>query len=291
MSDFHTPVMVTEVIDNLKIKKDSWYVDCNLGGGGHTKEILLNGGKALGVDMDAEAIFEVTQKLGSHIKSGDLVLYQSNFVNLTNIVSELGIKNIKGVLFDLGVSSHQLNEVERGFSFNEGLLDMRMDQNLVVKAVDLVNGLHEKELEELFTKYGEEPWAKRIASKIVEVRKDRKIESTTQLQNIIHSVVPRFGSIDQATRVFQALRIAVNDELNNLENVLPLALEILDKGGRIVVISFHSLEDRIVKNTFKNWKEQDRAKVLTDKPIEPSLDEIDQNPRSRSAKMRVCQKI
>lgn len=294
MSDnYHIPVMPKEVLDFLEVKRGAWYVDCTLGGGGHTEQILKKGGKVLGIDLDPDAISEVSKKHDSEIKEGKLILENNNFIHIEQIVKKFNLKEVKGVLFDLGVSSHQLETPERGFSFNlEAPLDMRMNQQRI-SAKDLVNGLHENELVELFLKLGEERFAKRIARKIIEKRQIKPIETTNELANIILSVRPRTHSdrTHPATRVFQALRIAVNDELNSLKETLPQALEVLEPSGRLIVISFHSLEDRIVKNYFKEWEEKGKVKILTKKPVEPSEEEIDRNPRARSGKLRAIEKL
>ena len=308
MSDYHIPVMLKEVLEFLDIKRDHWYVDCNLGGGGHTTGILEAGGNVLGIDLDPDAIWEVTKSLKKYIDEDRLRLAQTNFVNIADAVQgkikvatlkqvqgklpRNDVVKVSGVLFDLGVSTHQLEEAERGFSFNaDAPLDMRMNPTQGVSAKDLVNGLYEKELSELFLKLGEENWSKPIAKKIVEYRERKRIETTNELANIILSVRRRSPSdrTHPATRVFQALRIAVNDELNSLKEALPKAFEVLEPGGRIVVISFHSLEDRIVKNYFKELQQQ-LGELITDKPLETSEEESIENPRSRSAKLRVIQK-
>lgn len=289
MDKFHTPVLTKESIDYLKIKKDCWYIDCTLGGGGHAIEIIKNGGKVLGIDQDPDAIDEVSKKFSEEIEQGKLILKKDNFINLKHLNDP-----VCGVLFDLGLSSHQLEKRERGFSFNsDAPLDMRMDPDLAVSAKDLVNVLHSGELSELFSKFGEEDMAQKIAREIVEERKKKKIETTKQLADLILKINPRRSRdrIHPATKVFQALRIAVNDELNNLKSALPEALEVLEKGGRVVVISFHSLEDRIVKDFFIEQESLGKVKILTDKPILPGEDEVFVNPRSRSAKMRVAEKI
>lgn len=303
MSSYHTPVMVGESIHYLNVKPGKWYLDCTLGGGGHSERILELGGKVLGIDLDSQSISFVAKKhglkkqniYGRRVFVTDyLTLVQDNFTNIKAIVKDLEIIP-SGILFDLGVSSYQLEKAERGFSFNlDALLDMRMDKNAQVPtAADLVNGLHEKELAELFWKLGEENFSKKIAKAIVEYRQKRKIETTNELANIILSVRARTFSdrTHPATRVFQALRIAVNDELNSLKEALPKALEVLEKGGRLVVISFHSLEDRIVKNYFKDWEEKGLVKILTKKPVEPTEEEISQNPRARSGKLRAIEKL
>ncbi len=296
MSNYHIPVMPKEVLEYLNVKKGSWYIDCNLGGGGHTELILEKGGKVLGIDLDPEAIAEVTTRLKKYLESEDLILVQDNFNNLDKILNSSIFNpksSIMGVLFDLGVSTNQLEEAYRGFSFNlDAPLDMRMNQVMGASAKDLVNGLYEKELSELFLKYGEENFSRPIAKKITEYRNAKTIETTRELANIVLSVKIKKTNdkIHPATKVFQALRIAVNDELNSLKEALPKAFEVLSPGGRLVVISFHSLEDRIVKNYFRELEEKNLGKILTDKPIETSEEEYSQNPRARSGKLRAIEK-
>lgn len=294
MSDYHIPVLLDEAIDFLNVSPGYWYIDCNLGGGGHTEEILIKGGYVLGIDLDKDAIIEVSQKLKDYIADKRLILCQSNFSKIDEVINNLKLEKIKGVLFDLGVSSHQLEMGERGFSINyDAPLDMRMDNRGSVKAVDLVNALHEGELTELLTKLGEEGFARKIAKAIVTYRGRKVIETTNELAQIIASVKPRSfkEKIHPATKTFQALRIAVNDELNSLREALPKAFEALSPGGRLVVISFHSLEDRIVKTTFQDLVKEKGATLLTKKPFTPSGKELVENPRSRSAKMRVIEKV
>lgn len=328
MSNYHIPVMLIEVLEYLDIKPGGWYVDCNLGGGGHTQGILDKGGKVIGIDLDPEAIREVAQNHNLEVKnvedhleaySDNLILYQSNFSKIDEVIKEINNRchsgdessrrpesiqdsgvaslprmTIDGILFDLGVSTHQLETPQRGFSFNlTGPLDMRMNPNQSVSAKELINGLYESELSDLFWRLGEERFSRPIAKKIVEERAKQPIETADQLAQIILSVRHRTPNdrTHPATRVFQALRIAVNDELNSLTEALPKALEVLPPGGRIAVISFHSLEDRIVKNYFRDWENQGKVKILTDKPIEPTDQEINSNPRSRSGKLRVIEKI
>lgn len=302
MSEYHIPVMLKEVLENLQIQSDHWYVDCNLGGGGHTTGMLEAGGNVLGIDLDPDAIAEVSKNLKQYIDQGRLKLSQTNFANIDTAVKEHNLNEVSGILFDLGVSTHQLEEAERGFSFNaDAPLDMRMDPTRGASARDLVNGLYEKELGELFLKLGEENWSKPIAKKIVEYRARKPIETTNELAQIILSVRRRSPSdrTHPATRIFQALRIAVNDELNSLKDALPKSFEVLAPGGRIAVISFHSLEDRIVKNYFASLchpreggdpSDKPLGKLITDKPIETSEEETNLNPRSRSAKLRVIEK-
>lgn len=309
MNDYHIPVMLKEVLDLLNIQKNHWYVDCNLGGGGHTKGILEKGGKVIGIDLDPDAIKQVLQEFNPSLHylnhgainvRNNLIICQANFAEIDKVVASARetMSNqkvaVSGVLFDLGVSTHQLEETERGFSFNKDApLDMRMDPSKGASAKDLINGLYEKELAELFLKLGEENWSKPIAKKIVEYRERKQIETTNELANIILSVRRRSPAdrTHPATRIFQALRIAVNDELNSLKEALPKAFEVLEPKGRIVVVSFHSLEDRIVKNYFRDLEEKKLGKLITDKPIETSEEESLENPRSRSAKLRVIEKI
>ncbi len=329
MSDFHTPVMLDEVLDFLNVQPDHWYLDSNLGGGGHTDAILERGGKVIGLDIDPDAIREVAknhdltiQTIDDHLEahSENLILIQSNFSEINRVIAnlnetlpsrhpgksthpgsetdsgeaELPRMTITGVLFDLGPSSHQFDTAQRGFSFgHDAPLDMRMDPQLGVSAKDLVNGLHEKELTQLFWKLGEEKLSRQIAKKIVEYRQAKPIQTTQELAQVITSVHPHLPSdkINPATKVFQALRIAVNDELNSLKEALPQAFEALKPGGRVVVISFHSLEDRIVKNFFRELTDTKKAQLLTKKPLTPTHSEISQNPRSRSAKLRLIEKI
>lgn len=302
--DYHIPVMLQETVSFLRVRPGKWYVDCNLGGGGHTEGILRSGGKVIGIDLDQEAIREVAKKYQLQLEekeqrlqafSENLIICQENFTNLKQVITRFSLNGIYGVLFDLGVSSHQLEEAGRGFSLNvEAPLDMRMDQiHMSVTAADLVNGLHERELAQLFWKLGEERFSRPIARQIAEYRQKKKIETTNELAGIILSVKSK-SKVDRthpATRVFQALRIAVNDELNSLKEVLPQAVDILQPGGRLVVISFHSLEDRIVKNFFQDQEKLRAVVAVTKKPIIPTVFEVNLNPRSRSGKLRVAEKV
>lgn len=291
---YHTPVLLPETIKYLAIKRGEKYIDCTLGGGGHTAAILAAKGIVLGIDQDIEAIRYVEESQKSKIKNQKLILRHGNFAHLKEIATKAGFNPVSGILFDLGVSSHQLETGYRGFSFNKNAaLDMRMDcTTQTVTAADLVNAGGEAELANLFWKFGEERDSRRIARAIVEARKTgQKIEGTEDLARIILSVSRRRSDKDRthpATRVFQALRIAVNDELANLETALPQAVELLEPGGRLAVISFHSLEDRIVKNFMKNNR---FIQILTDKPIEPTDGEIENNSRARSGKLRVAEKL
>jgi 16S rRNA (cytosine1402-N4)-methyltransferase len=268
-------------------------VDCTIGEGGHAEKILKNLGPSgilLGIDQDQDALVAARERLAPFGKRVDLIW--NNFTNLEKILREKGIEKVDGMLFDLGVSSLQLNRGERGFSFlREGPLDMRMDKAQRIKASHLINNLSYKELKEMIYTLGEERWAKRITRAIVREREKRPITTTGQLARILERVFPHRGRINPATRTFQALRIKVNRELENLREVLPQAVDSLKKGGRICVISYHSLEDRIVKNSFKEFARQGRLRILTKKPVTPREEEIRMNPRSRSAKLRAGERI
>lgn len=297
MSEFHRSVLLQEAVDLLKVRAGGKYIDATLGGGGHGFKVLKQGGLLLGIDQDIDAIEFVERrwKIESrkwNIKEERLRLVRGNFKDLEKIARENGFEKVSGVLFDLGVSSHQFDEAERGFSFaKEGPLDMRMSKDLKVTAKDLVNGLTKQELEELFTRFGEERFARKIADSIVKARAEKQITTTAELAEIVKKSVYRsIYDVHPATRVFQALRIAVNDELNVLYDALPQAVRLLRDGGRLVVISFHSLEDRIVKQVFLQFAEKGYGSVLSKKPIVPSVEEIKQNPRSRSAKLRVFER-
>jgi len=294
MNTYHTSVLLQQTIENLQIKAGAKYIDGTLGGGGHTFEILKRGGKVLGIDVDEDALEFVKQKAGSENDKiiDNLVLVKGNFKDIDTIGRANGFATVAGVLLDLGVSSHHFDAPQRGFSFqHEAPLDMRMDKDLQVKAGDLVNVLTKGELIELFTKLGEERFTRSIVAQIVEARKTKRIETTTELAQIVRKAVPfSKKGINPATQVFQALRIAVNDELNNLIEALPRVISLLEKRGRVAVISFHSLEDRIVKRAFLEFEEKGLGTIITKKPIVPSLEEIEQNSRSRSSKLRVFEK-
>lgn len=299
MANYHEPVLLKEVLDYLNISPGKKYVDATVGGGGHGAAILKLGGKLLGIDTDPEAIKAAGRRLSQACPSPDFSgdnaswrLAQGNFADLKKIVTKQGWEKTDGILFDLGVSSHQLESPERGFSFRDDTpLDMRMSPELKVTAADLVNGLHKGELSELFTKYGQEKLARRFAQAVIRARRLKPIKTGRQLAQIIDRAYPdrkKKERIHPATRVFLALRIAVNDEINNLKKALPQALALLGKKGRLVVISFHSGEDRLVKKFFLIQRKA--LTVLTLKPITPSVAEVKQNPRSRSAKLRAAEK-
>ena len=306
MSKFHRSVLLKEVIENLKVEKGKRYIDATIGGGGHTFEILKRGGVVLGIDVDREAIEHIKKK--SKVKSQPssraqvegkskvkiwerLTLIKGNFRNIDKIAQEKGFGKVKGIIFDLGVSGYQLESKERGFSFQEeGPLDMRMDQDLQVRAADLVKILTKGELYELFSKLGEESRAWEFSRRIVSARRMRPIETTRDLALILEGGRGATSSHAKASadkKVFQALRIAVNDELNSIKEALPKSLTLLEKKGRLLVISFHSLEDRIVKNSFLEFSSKREGIIITKKPITPTMVEIDKNRRSRSAKLRV----
>lgn len=288
MSTYHTSVLLQEAVDALQITKNEKYIDATLGAGGHSLEILKRGGIVLGIDQDEEAQREAAKNL----EGLPITITAGNFSRIKDLAKGNDFDKVAGVLFDLGVSSHQLDTNVRGFSFlSEGPLDMRMSKDVAVTAADLVNGLHEKELVDLFTKYGEEVFSKRIAKAIVVYRSEKPITTTAELAELIARSVPKTGKIHPATRVFQALRIAVNDELHAIEDALPQAQELLKSKGRIVVISFHSLEDRIVKKTFEAFTKEGKGMMITNKPIVPSELEMKDNRRARSAKMRIFENL
>ena len=272
----HIPVLLNEIIEQIESNKN--YVDCTLGFGGHSKEILKkNGpnGKVLGIEIDKE-IFEKT------IKDERLIAVNDSYVNLEKIVEKHNFKDISGILLDAGMSSYHIDLSGRGFSFNkdEPLL---MNYGSGISAEEIINEYSEDEIERILREYGEEKFSRKIAKKIVEERKRKRIKSTLQLVEIVRKIVPR-SKINPATRTFQAIRIEANKELENLESVLPQALKLLNRGGKLFIISFHSLEDRIVKNFIKN------NQLELNKPITPSEQEIKSNPRSRSAKLRIILK-
>ncbi len=304
MEPRHIPVMVEEVIALLGSAPHRVYVDGTLGAGGHAVEILRRtepDGRVIGIEWDEEAIAEARKVLAPFGERARI--FRENFANLARLLRQEGIGPVDGILLDLGLSSIQLDRQERGFSFRgDGPLDMRMDQRMEETAADLVNGLPLGELEEVLRKYGEERWAGRIVRVIGEERGRGRIETTEGLRRIVYQAVPkRFQSrtIDPATRTFQALRIRVNHELENLEQMLEEGWPLLREGGRMCVISFHSLEDRIVKQAFRRLARgspdgpdrQKRMQILTPKPLRPSEEEVRENPRSRSAKLRCAERV
>ncbi len=297
MEGYHASVLVKEIIGTLAEQgglEDQWFIDATLGDGGHSLELLRQGIKVLGIDQDPNALQRAQERFVSEgIDQTRFKLVRSNFENLKDIVLQTENTSYIGILFDLGVSSLQLEDSERGFSFAKlGPLDMRMDPNLEVTAADLVNGLEKGKLYELFSRLGEERNATRFAEALVSARQVAPIRTTRQLAEILEKVVGgKRQKIHPATKVFQALRMAVNAEREVLANVLPQSLEVIQKNGFIFIISFHSLEDRIAKTTFKLWQNQGLGEVITKKPIVPSLEEVRSNPRSRSAKLRIFKKL
>jgi 16S rRNA (cytosine1402-N4)-methyltransferase len=303
MGSRHIPVLVEEVISLFRCEPHQVYVDATLGGGGHALEILRRtapDGIVIGIDWDEAALCEARNALKPF--ENRTKIFRENFVNLPDVLNSLKIERVDGMLFDVGLSSIQLEEGDRGFSFkSEGPLDMRMDQRAEVSAADLVNRLSEADLAETLYRYGEERWSRRIAKAIVEERSRGSIETTQVLRRIVCQAIPRrfhFRRIDPATKTFQALRIRVNDELENLRQVLENGWRFLREGGRLCVISFHSLEDRIVKETFRRLaKETEEAgsrgglRIVTKRPIIPSEEEQNRNPRCRSAKLRCAERV
>ncbi|MBU4310663.1 16S rRNA (cytosine(1402)-N(4))-methyltransferase RsmH [bacterium] len=289
----HIPVLLDEIIKYLNCMGNKVIVDCTIGEGGHAEKILENLGSSgilLGIDQDQDALVAARKRLASFGER--VVLIWDNFTNLEKILKEKGIEKIDGILFDLGISSLQLNRRDRGFSFlKEGPLDMRMNKAQKINASELINKTSYKELQNILYELGEKRWARRIARAIVRERGKGPVTTTTQLARIIERAVPYRGRIHPATRAFQALRIEVNRELENLKEILPQAVDSLRKGGRICIVSYHSLEDRIVKNSFKEFARQGRIEILTKKPIISQEEEIRMNPRSRSAKLRVGERI
>lgn len=302
--------MLPQVIDNLNCQSGKVYVDCTVGGAGHSSLIaskIAPDGRLICLDVDDDAIKESNNKLKDF---NNVSIVKSNYLNLKNILHELNIDSVDGgILIDLGVSYNQITSHEKGFSFQyDSHLDMRMDKDIELTACDLVNKLSANELSKIFHEYGEERYSRRIASSIVNYRALNKLETTTQLANLVKSAIPYKNKtrIHPATRVFQALRIAVNNELEVLNNALSYIIDLMTPGSRIVIISFHSLEDRIVKNFFKYWEKEcicdpnipecrcnhiKKLKIINKKPIIPSIDEIENNPASRSAKLRVAERL
>lgn len=293
MSNYHKPVLLEKTIDLLQIKPGKKYIDATLGGGGHAERVLEHGAVVLGIDIDQDALDYVSQ----HINNKNLVLAKGNFVDLEKIAYFYGFEKVWGILFDLGVSSHQIDSSERGFSFlKNGPLDMRMDRDLSLTAEYLVNVLGKGELYELFNRLGQESHASAISRAIVSARRVKAIKTTDELLEVIKKAygyredLSDFDKNKIGQKVFQALRIAVNNELENIEKALPQAVSLLESGGRIAVISFHSLEDRIVKKIFREFEKQNLGKAVIEKPIVPDDKEMRQNSRSKSSKLRVFEK-
>jgi 16S rRNA (cytosine1402-N4)-methyltransferase len=289
----HKPVLLKEVIECLNVEKNRNYIDCTIGEGGHTIEILKrNGpkGKVLGIEIDPE-LYKKLKEEGLE----RLILVNDSYSNLKEIVGREKFQNVYGILFDLGISSWHIEKSGRGFSFlRDEPLIMKYNPSGGISAKEIVNQWPKERIAQILKDFGHEKFAEKIAKKICEEREKRKIERTFQLVNVIKKAVPVWyqkRKIHFATKTFLALRIFVNQELENLKIALPKALEILERGGRLVVISFHSLEDKIVKDFLKKMEKEGKLKILTKKPIVPTIEEIKQNPRSRSAKLRAGVKL
>jgi 16S rRNA (cytosine1402-N4)-methyltransferase len=292
----HVAVLLEEAVSALHVEPGNWYIDGTFGRGGHTAAILQKGGKVIAFDVDAEAIQFGQEKFAQEIEQGNLILVRENFDKLNQVVERLRAEKkvdaITGVLFDFGTSTNQLKNAERGFSFaGDGDLDMRMDDRLGVKAKDLLAVLSEKQLSDIFFLYGGEHEAKKIAKAIVEERKRKPLQTVFELRTLIERKKrEKRGHLNPATKIFQALRIAVNDELTSIEQVLSQALAQVKSGGNIVTIGFHEGEDRLAKYAFKEWEKQNMGKMVNKDVILPSEGELLKNTRARSAKMRIFEK-
>ena len=319
MEFLHTPVLLRECVEGLNIRPGGVYVDGTLGGAGHAGAIAgkLGFGTLIGIDRDAEAIAKAGQVLeefraGARGNALDIRIFRENFANIDEVLNQAGIPACDGFLLDLGVSSRHVDEAERGFSYSASArLDMRMNAESPLTAFDVVNGYEADRLAKIFFEYGEERWSRAIASAIVKRRADKPVETTDELAGIVVAALPGKalsggGGHQSVKRVFQAIRIEVNDELSSLEVFLSKAAMLLAPGGRICVITFHSLEDRIVKNAFREWAspctcprdfpvcvcgKRPVARVVTRKPVLPSEEEMRENPRARSAKLRVAERL
>ncbi len=307
----HVSVLLEECIEGLAIKPDGIYVDGTLGGAGHSSRILEKlgcGGKLIGIDQDGDALKIATERLKKVDSEGEFETVRANFAQIDEVCSQLGIDGVDGILLDIGVSSYQFDTEERGFSYRfDSRLDMRMDQRGSFTAEDIVNSYSEKELADVIFKYGEEKWAKRIASFIVAERKKKPIETTFELVEIIKKAIPAAARRDghPAKRTFQALRIEVNRELDVLEEVIEKAIKLLNSGGRLCIITFHSLEEKMVKSLFKKAErpcecppdfpvcvcgKESMGRMITSKPVLPTEEEQQVNPRSKSAKLRIFER-
>ena len=303
---FHEPVLKKEALSFLVTAKNGIYLDGTLGGGGHSEAILKNinkSGRLIALDLDNDAIHFSRTRL----KHKNFLVEQANFKNLGEVLKKLKINRVQGILLDLGVSSYQIDTAEKGFSYRaSGKLDMRMNSKQQLTAHEIANTFSEEKLCEIFKKYGEERRYRAISRVIIREREKNVIETTTDLQEIISAVLPYQNRVKSLSRIFQALRIAVNEELENLKAALESGLDYLTTGGRLVVISYHSLEDRIVKNFFKQESrrcvcppdlpicvcgEPGRLKILTKRSIQPSKEEVQRNPRSRSARLRTAEML
>lgn len=306
----HISVLLQECLDGLNIRKDGIYVDCTLGGAGHSSEIvkrLSEEGRLIGIDQDKDALKAAGERLKEF---NNVTLVHSNFHDIYNVINNLDIEGVDGILIDLGVSSYQLDNGERGFSYmQDAPLDMRMNRENPLSAYEIVNNYSEEEIFRIIKEYGEEKFAKRIAGFIVKAREEKPVETTLELVDIIKAAIPakaRREGPHPAKRTFQAIRIEVNRELDIIETTIRDGVEKLNKGGRMAIITFHSLEDRIVKNVYRDLanpctcpssfpicvcNKEAKVKLISRKPIEASEEELEYNPRSRSAKLRVIEKI
>lgn len=309
----HESVLLSECLEYLNIKSSGTYVDGTLGGGGHTSEIairLSDNGIIVGIDRDITAIRNAKERLDRMNLACRYEVVHDEFVNIHNILEKLSIELVDGILLDLGVSSFQLDEGDRGFSYmQDAPLDMRMDQRQTITAKEVINEYSEESLNQIIRDYGEEKWAKRIASFIAARRNQKPIETSFELVSIIKDAIPakaRREGPHPAKRTFQAIRMEVNQELQQIEQVLEIAVKHLKPGGRLCVISFHSLEDRLIKNAYKKLQqdcicppqfpecqceEQSLIRIITRKPVIPAAEEVERNPRSRSAKLRVAERL
>ncbi len=291
--NYHQTVLLKESIKSLKVEKGKLYIDATLGDGGHTLEILKLGGKVLGIEINEGALKRAQERIEDEKLEENFIGVLGNFKNIEELAKNNSFEKVSGIIYDLGYSSYELEELGMGLSFQkDDPLDMRLDKTLGVTAADLVSSLSEKELAHLIRKYSDEKLANRFAREIVKARSLKKIQTTAQLAEIIESVSPlgyERGRINPATRTFQALRIVVNDEIANLEKSLPRAARLLLPGSVIILITFHSLEDKVAKNFGRSARPS--VKEAFDGPVVPTDDEISRNPKSRSAKMRVFKKI
>lgn len=313
MEFHHLPVLLNECLDGLNIRPDGTYLDCTLGGAGHSSEIFLrlHGGRLIGIDRDADAIEAAGARMAALNGDAEFTAIRGNFHDATALLAGIGVRRVDGILADLGVSSHQLDVRERGFSYHDDApLDMRMDTSQALSAREIVNTWSEDDLTRILRDYGEENWSRQIARVICDRRRNQPVETTGDLVSIIDAAIPKkFRSKDgshPARRAFQALRIAVNDELDPLDQAIEDLVNLLNPAGRICIITFHSLEDRIVKNTFRRLNnpctcpkefpvcmcgKKPVIELISRKPITASAQELSENPRARSASLRIAEKI
>lgn len=313
MEFHHLPVLLNECLDGLNIRPDGTYLDCTLGGAGHSSEIFLrlHGGRLIGIDRDADAIEAAGARMAALNGDAEFTAIRGNFHDAPALLAGIGVRRVDGILADLGVSSHQLDVRERGFSYHDDApLDMRMDTSQALSAREIVNTWSEDDLTRILRDYGEENWSRQIARVICDRRRNQPVETTGDLVSIIDAAIPKkFRSKDgshPARRAFQALRIAVNDELDPLDQAIEDLVNLLNPAGRICIITFHSLEDRIVKNTFRRLNnpctcpkefpvcmcgKKPVIELISRKPITASAQELSENPRARSASLRIAEKI